>query len=1034
MSWQCVACLQSNPPGTKFCGHCGARAAEDAAQSVVQTIADLTAAPSGSAAGGGERAEQRRLITIVFADISGFTPLADRLDPEEVAAAVDPILARMAAIIERYDGHLHQYAGDAIIAYFGAPVAHEDDAVRALLAARDMHAEVAEVVATLPPEVSHVRLHIGVNTGHVVTGFRGDGVRLDYYALGDAVNTAQRLEAACPVGEVYVGDLTRRLAEPALTFESVGELVMKGKPQPVVAWRLVREAEASATAPEAMVGRAAELDVVNAALSAAGNGEPVVLGIVGEPGVGKTRLLVEARERALAAGMRWLDTRCLSYGTVLAYRPYLELLRRMAGARVGDHPEQVQAQLAAVAAELGLDDVLPYLKHVAGVPGDDIPDAIRHNAQALRTRVQDALVEAVLALTARGPVVLAIEDMHWMDSASVDVTALLLARAAQRPLCLAGTARPEGRAHFDRFADAVRAERIELSGLDPAAAHRMAESIAGAPIDPAAMSELLARTGGNALFVQEVVRSLLDAGAIRPGPTGMVVDLGGDVGDVPSTIESVLAARIDLLPLDATDVLGVASVVGREVRLPLLRGLVPLDEAALDAVLDVLVSRQFLDRVVEGGEERVVFHHALVADVAYGRLLRRRRRELHRRLLEVALRLYGDGDDAIDLLARNAYLGDMGTAALPYLVRAAERAAALFANAQAMTFLQQAIEIVEGADASSGQLSQLLMQLGRLQDRTGPFEDAVESFRRAYHLDGEPDAAIAEARTLNKLDRAPESLAVLDEVKRKHPELSTEQHAQIALERARALSFGGHTRMAVQVLSTQLAGLAAQGAAGTTSEAEMRVFRARLLCQVDAIDEALSDAAAAARQLESAGDLPRLSTALRVLGGVLTESGRAEEGIATLERALDVARQVGHAEEIAACSINLGYGLWGLGRRDEALEYDQQAIAACESMGLKAGVANAKVNLCDKLIDLERWDEARDVGQQALEIAGEAGHQVWYAGALADLAIIAMAQHDYPAAADHAERAQEVLIRVGNTELVDRMRTIAEQARESLRR
>jgi tetratricopeptide (TPR) repeat protein len=287
---------------------------------------------------------------------------------------------------------------------------------------------------------------------------------------------------------------------------------------------------------------------------------------------------------------------------------------------------------------------------------------------------------------------------------------------------------------------------------------------------------------------------------------------------------------------------------------------------------------------------------------------------------------------------------------------------------------------------------------------------------------------------LNKLDRAPESLAVLDEVKRKHPELSTEQHAQIALERARALSFGGHTRMAVQVLSTQLAGLAAQGAAGTTSEAEMRVFRARLLCQVDAIDEALSDAAAAARQLESAGDLPRLSTALRVLGGVLTESGRAEEGIATLERALDVARQVGHAEEIAACSINLGYGLWGLGRRDEALEYDQQAIAACESMGLKAGVANAKVNLCDKLIDLERWDEARDVGQQALEIAGEAGHQVWYAGALADLAIIAMAQHDYPAAADHAERAQEVLIRVGNTELVDRMRTIAEQARESLRR
>jgi tetratricopeptide (TPR) repeat protein len=555
---------------------------------------------------------------------------------------------------------------------------------------------------------------------------------------------------------------------------------------------------------------------------------------------------------------------------------------------------------------------------------------------------------------------------------------------------------------------------IELTGLDLGAAELIAQAIVGAPVAPETMADLVARTRGNALFVQEVVRSLVDAGALVPGPTGLMIRIGDAAPEVPSSIESVLAARIDLLPRDAADVLQIASVIGRDVRLLMLRELVNLSGDALDRVVDVLVEREFLDRVVEADQPRLVFHHALVADVAYGRLLRRRRGELHRRLVEVGLRLYGDGDDVIDLLARHAYLGGMGPDALPYIERAADRAGSVFANAAAMGYLEQAIGIVEVHEALAGRLAELLVKRGELLDRTGRFAEAADDYRRAYALTGDATAALAEASSLYRLDRHADCAALLDAVARDHPDLSAAQRAGIALLRARTTAVSGNAAEGINILSAGLAELAAQGAAGSVVEAELRQFRGRLASIVSSYDAAIADLDVAIRILQEAGDLPRLATALRTQGGVLTDNGKQAEGVAILLRALEVARQVGHAEEIGAASLNLGWAMSEAGRLEEALVHTAEAMAAFGGMGLISGAANAMVNRCDILIDLGRLDEAGAGAEEALRLARESGHQRWQAGALAVLSQVALEQGDYPASERYGTESVEMFESLGD--------------------
>src|SRR4051812_7730764 len=283
--WPCRACGADNPEGTRFCGHCGTRREDPAVD---------------------EDRDERRLVTALFADISGFTTLADRLDEEALHAVIAPVIAGLAGVAERYEGFIAKYAGDALLVFFGAPVAHEDDAVRALHVASEMHRTLPGLIDQLPQDARGLELHIGVNSGRVISGQFGGDLRSDYSILGDAVNVAQRLESVAPAGETYVGRTTYDLTREHFELEWVGDLTVKGKPEPVAAWRLVGStgtADVGALG-SGFIGRDAELAAIDEVLGALRGGSGGIVVVNGQPGVGKSRLTDEVRRR-IDDGVWW---------------------------------------------------------------------------------------------------------------------------------------------------------------------------------------------------------------------------------------------------------------------------------------------------------------------------------------------------------------------------------------------------------------------------------------------------------------------------------------------------------------------------------------------------------------------------------------------------------------------------------------------------------------------------------------------------------------------------------------------------------
>src|SRR5256714_11609394 len=332
MSWACASCGGDNPEGTRFCGHCGAPAEAStaperpAADDVTEALRSFVAGPVADrlVESGGQLPEERRLITALFADVSGFTSLADRLDPEDLLEVIAPVVSALSSVVGRYEGYVEKFAGDALLALFGAPVSHDDDAARALRVALEMHDELERLKPELPADAAGLTLHVGVNSGHGIARVLGSEARMDYAVLGDAVILAQRLESAAPPGETDVSEMTVRLRESRFDFEPVGELTLKGKSEPVPAWRLVaqrahgRSATRKGVSTE-LVGREQELAVLSDTLDRLAYGAGAVVALTGEPGVGKSRLTAAARAHAEERGFHWLEGRCVSYGAGLAY-------------------------------------------------------------------------------------------------------------------------------------------------------------------------------------------------------------------------------------------------------------------------------------------------------------------------------------------------------------------------------------------------------------------------------------------------------------------------------------------------------------------------------------------------------------------------------------------------------------------------------------------------------------------------------------------------------------------------------------------
>ncbi len=656
--------------------------------------------------------EERRLVTVLFADLVGFTSRSDASDPEDVREMQRAYFEAVAAEVQRYGGTVEKYIGDAVMALYGAPQAHDDDAERALHAALGIRGAVAGLASGL-------EVRIGVNTGEVVGGAGSGPQAHEYTVTGDAVNVAARLQQAAEPGEIFVGPTTRRLAAEAFDFAPLPPLELKGKPEPVEAWRLARALPQrprvrGGEAP--LVGRRREQLLLEAALESAKDGHGLLVGMSGEAGIGKSRLALELRQRAEADGFETTWAAALSYAASFPFHLVAaladQLLPRAADrstrdlllAAVPDADPELLDRWAAILADIsrGADPSQEAL--LAGAT----PDA--------RQRLLVGALGAVInARAAARPQLIVLDDLHWADASSLSVLDELLTIVPQGPIVVLALHRP---GWSNRWASRSFYQQVNLDRLrDDEARQLVAALSAGSSIDAGRTDQLLHRSGGNPFFLEELLRAGSDGTAA-----------------LPETLHELLLARIDGLPAAARAVLGVAAVIGMEFGAELLAAVEP-SEGLPEALAALQADELIVARGGDLGQATYAMRHPLVHEVAYRSLLVARRRVLHRRI-GAWLEEHG-GEEALPAIAAHYRDGDDPDRAREFLPRAADRARRINAPSEARAMYLEAADLLSGQPVRRAEMLERAAHLSYLVGEMGQAIAQVSEAERLYAEAGE---------------------------------------------------------------------------------------------------------------------------------------------------------------------------------------------------------------------------------------------------------------------------------------------------------
>jgi len=751
---ECRRCQSENQTGAKFCGQCGSRLSAAAGEGASRFVAPERYTPkhlterilTAKRALEGERKQ----VTVLFADLKGSMELLADRDPEETLRLLDPVLDRMMEAVHRYEGTVNQVMGDGIMALFGAPLAHEDHGVRACYAALRMqdavkrHAEEIQRTHGAP-----IQIRVGINSGEVVVGTIGNDLRMDYTAVGQSTHLAARMEQAAMPGSILLTGATLRLAEGYVQVRPLGKLQVKGLAEPVDAYELVG-AEAVRTRLQAaatrgftrFIGRDVELERLQKAWAKAGSGEGQLVAVVGEPGVGKSRLFYEfARSRPREPWMM-LESSSVPYGRASAYLPMIDLLK--AYFKIGDRDdhrairEKVQGRLfeldeslkSAVAPVLALLDT-PF----ADAEWEKLDPAQR------RQRTFDAVKRLLLREAQVQPLLVVFEDLHWLDSETQSFLDGLVESLPLSRMLLLVNYRPEYR---DPWSDRPNYTRLRVDPLESDGAESLLDALLGPDPGLAPLKRLLAeRTAGNPFFLEESIRALAEVGALvgtrgayRPGGSLTSVH-------VPTTVQPVIAARIDRLSPAHKQLLQAATVIGTSLPFPLVKEIAELPDDELRQGLAFLQSAGFLYAASLFPEPEYAFEHALTHEVAYESLLHERRRTLHSRIMTASETLYADRlAEHMERLAHHALRGEVWDKAVSYCYQAGAKAAAKSAHAEAVARFTEALSAIERLPQSGKVMTQAIDLRFSLRTSLSPLGE----FHRSFELLREAETI---ATTLN---------------------------------------------------------------------------------------------------------------------------------------------------------------------------------------------------------------------------------------------------------------------------------------------
>jgi class 3 adenylate cyclase/tetratricopeptide (TPR) repeat protein len=968
----CAQCGFANQPQAKFCGACGAALPAQVRASTAPFLATHPHTPlSYTPAHLAEKIltsrpaleGERKQVTVFFADIKDSTRLIEGLDPEAAQQLLDPAIHHMMDAVHRYEGTVNQVLGDGIMALFGAPLAHEDHAARACYAAlamQDALRRYAEKVRRTHGLT--VQMRVGLNSGEVVVRAIGNDLHMDYSAVGLTTVLAARMEQLATPGSILLTAATLRLVEGLVQVTPLGPVPVKGVDEPVEVFELVgasairrRLQAAVARGLTRFVGRQTELAALHQALKRAGGGHGQVVALLGEAGVGKSRLVYEVVHSHRTQGWLVLESASVSYGKATPYFPVLDLLKRYVQVEDRDDTRTIRARVTGqvLTLDAALQETVPALLALLGALPEDSPFLTLDPPQR-RRRTLDGLKRVLLRESQVQPLLLVFEDLHWIDTETQALLDGLVESLPTARLLLLVNYRPE---YQHGWGSKTYYTQLRLDPLPPVSADEFLQVLLGDDPSLAPLTQLLmARTEGNPFFLEESVRTMVETAVLVGTPGAYRLAQAVPSLQVPATVQAVLAARIDRLPPEGKRLLQTAAVIGMEVSLPLLQAIAEAPEETLHRGLAHLQAAEFLYETSLFPERDYTFKHALTHEVAYRSLLQERRRALHAQIVGALETLTGDRlAEQVERLADHAMRGEVWDKALRYCRQAGAKAMERSASREAVGCYEQALAAIE-----------------QLPERRELYEQAIDlwlDLRSAHFVLGQLE------RVLHDLHEAETLAEALDDQRRL---------GRISVSMANYFEIVGQYDRAMACGQRALALAAASGDSGTHILANIYLGMVYFLQgdyrqAMDACRRAMA-ALEGERRDERLGQslLPAVQSRTW-LSFCLAEVGAFAEGIAVGETGLRIAEAVNHPVSLVVAYRGVGLLYLRQGDLHQALPVLERAVGICQEadlpfhFSLLAPVLGAAYVLCGRVDEavglLERAPSGGRMADRALQLS-----------------------------------------------------------------
>jgi class 3 adenylate cyclase/tetratricopeptide (TPR) repeat protein len=951
----CTACRSYLRPGSKYCDSCGAPVVLASSALSVSTpcASQFFYAPShlGKSILTSEAAQEgeRRQVTVLFSDMKGSTEYIADLDPEDARKLLDPVLERMMDAVDRYEGTVNQVMGDGIQALFGAPVAFEDHAVRACYAALKMQ----ELISKYAEEVRRTKglpllIRVGLNSGEVVVRALGSELHMNYSAHGQAVHLAARMEQMAVPGTILMSSHTLHLAKGYVLTRSLGPMFVKGLTAPVLSYELLGAAAVSrlqALGPQGFtrfVGRETEIAQLRQALDQAyvGHGQVVVL--IGEPGVGKSRLIHEFTHSSHANGWRVLEARAVSYGAATSYLPVTEFLKVYFEITTSDDPQAIREKVTSKL--LSLDDallsVLPALLMLLDQSADEVRTSLPDRPQRSQ-RIVEAVKRLLLRESEVQPLLVVLEDVHSIDLETQVLIDEIVDSLPSARIVLLVSCRPEYR---HGWAGKSYYTQLRIDPFGPNMASEMLDALVGSDSGLEPLKHILIeKTGGTPFFLEESVRSLVETGVLSGEPAGYRATTSVVELKLPATIEALLTSRIDRLALSDKRLLQAAAVIGYQVPRNILQAVGKLSSEQLRDALKRLQASEFLHESSLFPDIEYRFKHDLIHDAAYQMLSAERRRTLHNAALLAGEQLYADrlGEKA-DWLAFHAFRAQVWGSAVTHLKAAAAREIARAANRVAVQHLETALVAIDRFPVEERAplaidvriaLRHALTPLGRVQQTLDCLDAARllatelgDRIRLGRVFSFTANCLVLQARYMEALTTGEQALDVARELGDFRLELATSMYM------ARARQARGESWTAIEMFEGILASLEQKSpddfhGLPVLPAAFARSNLAACLAEVGEFEAASAHASEAARRADASGQPDSIMWAYWSIGSVALSQGACGDAVRVFDRLLDVCGTHDLDAYASRITAALGRTMSRIGQVGEGLSLLEKAVA-----------------------------------------------------------------------------------------------------------